>query len=115
MTSTHKRVLLISSFSINMLPAGTISRVEFRPISLDEAQEIAAGIADGDAHIGHADTAAIVGAQLGRPLTANRDTIVFDGDVIALLVAQYTGPRLGKGATELPPGAVIEYWLVTRP
>lgn len=29
------------------------------------------------------------------------------------LVAQYRGPRLPEGATSLPEGAEIEYWLVT--
>jgi len=32
--------------------------------------------------------------------------------VDALLVAQCRGPRLPEGATELPPGAILEFWLV---
>ena len=29
-----------------------------------------------------------------------------------MLVAQYSGPRLPEGATALPAGARIEFWLV---
>lgn len=30
----------------------------------------------------------------------------------AALIGQYIGPRLPEGATELPAGATIEWWLV---
>lgn len=41
----------------------------------------------------------------------NRETMKLDaGDV--LVVAQYVGPRLPEGATELPPNARIEYFTV---
>ena len=61
--------------------------------------------------IGHKDMAELVSKELDWPLPAERKSIKLrDND--ALLVAQYIGPRLPEGATELPEGASIEYWLV---
>ncbi len=61
--------------------------------------------------IGHSDTARVVSRVLGREVAINRQTLVLDeGD--ELYVAQYSGPRLPEGATELPEGAKIEFWRV---
>jgi hypothetical protein len=61
--------------------------------------------------IGHADTAAVMSSMLGRELVADRRSIQLeDGDL--LLVGQYIGPRLPEGATALPDGARIEWWVV---
>jgi len=41
----------------------------------------------------------------------NRETIKLrDGD--NMIVCQYSGPRLREGATQLPPEAQIDYFLV---
>lgn len=61
--------------------------------------------------VGHADTAAVFAAALGRPVTVNRTSIKLGKDE-KLLVGQYIGPRLPEGATTLPDGATIEWWLV---
>jgi hypothetical protein len=69
--------------------------------------------------IGHPDTARIVAGLLGMPecaeewaaIAATRPNVVMGrGD--SLIVAQYVGPRLPAGTTELPPGAAIEFWQV---
>ena len=61
--------------------------------------------------VGHADTAAVFSTVLGRDVPYNRATIkLADGD--HLLVGQYIGPRLPEGATSLPEGATIEWWIV---
>lgn len=98
---------IVNAFSINMLPRERVS-VVFTPISNGEAAAIAAeGL---ESAIGHADTACVVGSLLGIDLSANRvDIKVAPGD--RLLVAQYTGPRLPEGATALPEGAKIEFWV----
>lgn len=56
--------------------------------------------------VGHADTANILGVECHRG-----DLKITENDV--LYVAQYMGPRLPEGATELPEGAVIEFYRVT--
>lgn len=101
---------ITNAFSINMLPREEVVAVLFTPISLDEAREIAAkGL---ESAIGHADTARIVSDLLGVEIPSNRvDIRLQNRDRI--LVAQYSGPRLPEGATTLPEGAKIEFWLVT--
>jgi hypothetical protein len=61
--------------------------------------------------VGHADTAALFTKILGRPVELNRITLKAESGVL-FLVGQYVGPRLPEGVTELPPGAVIEWWIV---
>ena len=62
-------------------------------------------------YMGHADIARIVSAQLGVEIAVNRVNVSLKpGD--NAIVAQYMGPRLQEGATELPDGARIEYFLV---
>lgn len=64
--------------------------------------------------IGHADTAALLSAELGcgeKPYSANRETVLMSpGDV--LYVGQYVGPRLPEGTTALPDGSRIEWYIV---
>lgn len=62
--------------------------------------------------IGHADTARIVSQELDLPIPASRRSIVLHDDD-ELIIAQYTGPRLPEGATKLPDGAFLTWWLVT--
>jgi len=66
--------------------------------------------------IGHQDTSILISkTMLNKKIDANRITIKPDfenGDI--LVVAQYKGERLPEGATELPEGATIEYWYVTK-
>lgn len=62
--------------------------------------------------IGHADTSRIVAGQLEieDPGAKRVNVELTPGDL--LFVAQYSGPRLTEGATELPEGAKIQWWLV---
>jgi len=61
--------------------------------------------------VGHADTAALFSAILSRPVTVNRSSVKLVKDH-RLLVGQYIGPRLPEGATTLPEGARIEWWII---
>lgn len=94
---------VVNAVSINMLPGKCT--VRFTPISIEEAKQLAV-----ESAIGHPSTAAIVSRMLGVSLPPNRIDIKLNpGDRI--LVAQYTGPRLPEGTTELPEGARIEFWI----
>jgi hypothetical protein len=99
---------LLNAFSLNMVvePLGSLL---FREIPLDEARAIlAAGF---ESAVGHADTAAVMADQLGMAVPANRTTIAFHkGD--RAVVGQYKGPRLPEGATTLPAGASIAWYLI---
>lgn len=58
--------------------------------------------------VGHASTAAVFSDTLGIEVPHNRVNVnLTPGD--ALIVGQYTGPRLEEGATTLPEGAVIKW------
>ena len=83
--------------------------VQFEHLTPAGARQLAT---DAISAIGHADTAAVVSGLLGREIEPDRiDIKLAPGD--QMMVAQYTGPRLPEGATMLPKGARVTFWLVT--
>ena len=113
-TNTHqynhlKAFVITNAFSINML--GADSELKFSRLKETEARWIVGNFPHSSA-VGHADTAAVLGAALGTEVPMNRTTLQMERGV-GLLVGQYKGPRLPEGATALPEGASIEWWLVT--
>jgi len=102
---------IANAISLNMLPPDMQSGgIIFRRITVDEAQRLVREAGQVVSAIGHADTARLVSGQLGIELPSDRRTVVL-GDEL-MLIAQYVGPRLPEGATELPQGARIEWFLV---
>ena len=117
---------LVNAFSINMLDLSKDElAVSIRKLTVNEARDLLAP----DGHlapdvaiaIGHIDTARIVGNLLGLPeedinrmveAAQTRPTVKMTTGEKAV-VAQYIGPRLPEGATRLPEGAKIEFFLVT--
>jgi len=98
---------LSNAFSLNMIPADAEElTVHIERIEPDDVPP------DAESVIGHSDTARVVSNILGRDVPANRISItVSPGDV--LYAAQYCGPRLPAGATELPDDATITFYRVT--
>lgn len=92
------------------------------PISLDRARELVSrGGAEIVPAVGHMDTARVIADQLGLPVEKvyARVTVRLKGgfeepyDRLEMaLIGAYTGPRLPEGATKLPEGAAIEWWMV---
>lgn len=84
--------------------------ISIEVVDLAKARSIALeGI---ESAVGHADTAAIFSSELRVPVITNRATVSLKkGDVV--LIGQYRGPRLPEGATILPDGATIQWFLVT--
>lgn len=106
---------IANAFAISMLPTDRITTVSFAgPRTADELKGYLARCAAGEpleSVIGHADTAKLVGEQLGVDLPVNRVNVKLSvGE--HLIVAQYVGPRLPEGTTELPAGARIDYYVV---
>jgi len=94
-------IYLGNAFSMNMVPRSLLQAVRFQPIGEPDTwpDEWVLG-----AHsiVGHADTARLLGVE------CNRQSVLLNrGD--ELIVAQYIGPRLPEGATELPEGARIAW------
>jgi len=101
-------VYLANAFSINMLPR-TCVWVRFERITVEEARQV---LRNGFVSaVGHADTARLFTNLLGIEVVPNRATVaLWPSD--ALIVGQYSGPRLPEGSTTLPEGATIEWWHV---
>ncbi|MEM4360018.1 MAG: DUF1874 domain-containing protein [Candidatus Bilamarchaeaceae archaeon] len=100
---------ILNSISINMLPPGTgACTMKIQAISLEEARSLIS--AKAESYIGHEDLCRIL-KGMGLDVPFNRANFVAkDGDVA--LVVQYRGPRLPEGATRLPAGASLEFYIV---
>ena len=104
-------MIIANALSLNMLPPDTNSGgIIFRRISLSEARLLVHEADSIISAIGHADTARLVGQALSIELPADRRSVQL-GDEYTL-IAQYIGPRLPEGTTELPVGARIEFFAV---
>lgn len=62
--------------------------------------------------VGHGSTANLFSNQLGIPVPMNRVSVKLDHPDLRAIIGQYSGPRLEEGATELPEGASIEWWII---
>lgn len=105
------RIYLCNAFSLNMLsPEALPSLHAITACTVDDfANAARMGAINA---MGHSDTAKIVSAMVGIELGAPRPTVSLKpGDRV--YVAQYIGDRLPPGASELPPGAKIEFRRVT--
>ncbi len=101
---------LCNAFSLSMLPSSMVSaRITVSRLTLDRAREVAVGATQA---IGHESTAAMLSELLGMPVGVSRVSVALrSGD--SVLVAQYVGPRLPEGATQLPDGARVDFILTT--
>lgn len=94
---------IINSYSLNMLAdPDTLFGIQ-RPITKEDIPK------DVISAIGHADTAKVISNELGFEVPANRISVSLKNNETAY-IAQYVGPRLPEGATELPEGACIKYY-----
>jgi hypothetical protein len=112
-------VYICNSFSLSMLDRST-QLAELRagggrsptPISADTARRILDEARSPIlSAVGHAGTAQLFSVLLDHEIAANRISIKLGPDDLAI-IGQYVGPRLPEGATQLPEGATIEWWLV---
>lgn len=103
---------IVNAFSIQMLAtAGAV--LSFKPISLEQAQKMVKTNVFISA-VGHIDTAKVVANMLNATVEMNRISVnLKDNDV--LLVAQLSGGRLPEGATTIPDGMSIQFWVVANP
>lgn len=101
---------LSNAFAISMLD-GRDSQLWIRPISPQTIKRHLSAVPWQSA-MGHADIARLVGLDIGIDVPVNRVSLKL-GPQDYLYVAQYMGPRLPEGTTELPDGSSISYFLVT--
>lgn len=101
---------LLNAFSINMFEVFPAS-LFVKKISLGEVLTLFRTNSM-ESYVGHSETAALFSAQLGGiTIATNRATIHLQKGESAV-VGQYRGPRLPEGATTLPIGATIEWYMV---
>jgi hypothetical protein len=118
------KFLLCNAFSINMMDRMLGGQnVIFIPVAKAAAKALVENHrrrGEFTCAIGHPDTARVVAGLLDQSenvaeewaeVAATRPTVTLDRET-SLIVAQYRGPRLEVGATELPEGASIEFWQV---
>jgi hypothetical protein len=104
-------MIVANAISLNMLPPDcTSGGIIFRRVTADEAQRLVREANEVASAIGHADTARLISQQLGVELPPDRRSVLLGDE--PMLIAQYVGPRLPEGATELPLGARVEFFLV---
>lgn len=98
-----------NAFALSMLDRQGDCRTP-KPISIEEVRD---SLKKNEfvSIVGHADTATILGNMLGVELSFNRVSVKLKDDD-SLIVGQYVGHRLPEGATMLPEGSSIEWWVI---
>jgi len=111
-------VILCNAFSLNMLAGGSCL-LQVSEISLDGAHLLVLAWEDANFDklvftnaVGHPDTASLLSKLIGVRVAPQRATVTLLPNT-KLLVAQYSGPRLPEGATSLPEGASLKFFLVS--
>lgn len=99
---------LTNAFSLSMLPPGSTCQIVAEEISEGKARLLAQ---EATSVVGHVPTAARLSQIFGWNVEVRRINISL-GPNDELLVAQYAGPRLPEGATELPEDPPLRWFFV---
>lgn len=102
------RRFLNNAFSLSMLGPIDRATLHVSRLSLERARAVAR---DAISVVGHSTTRALFKAVLQREVACDRQSIILEPDD-EVVVGQYSGPRLPEGATELPEGAKVDWFLV---
>lgn len=104
-------IKIANAFSIQMLASMEDSiGVGFRKLTPKQVNAMMDG-AGVESYIGDDDTAAVVSDLIGVEVPCNRGFLkLHSGE--SIIVAQITGGRLPEGATTLPDGFNMDFWLV---
>lgn len=112
--NSDPRFIISNAFSLNMLDLNDLVKLWISPVSLEDVRsKVAYEKRRGRfvSAVGHSEIASLLTGLLGTYIPYNRVTVrlrPYDD----LVVAQYIGPRLTEGTTELPPGSTIKFALV---
>lgn len=110
---------LTNSFSLNMLSPKFQGYIKVTPLSLAEAQTELTKDGRLNDHVtsavGHLDTANIMASALGVSDNLHNRLSVSLKQGDSIFVCQYQGQRLPEGATTLPEGASLVWYLVYLP
>lgn len=104
---------VLNAFSLSMLQDCYRATLDIEPTTLRGVQ-FELDLSPPEFFIGHASTHELVARRLGCgtiPPMRRESVKIKNGETV--VIAQYLGPRLPEGATELPEGAKIEFFFVT--
>lgn len=101
------KILISNAFSLKML-SSFAANIRTEELTVPQVKEtLSEGFQSGMGH-----STELVSEILGMDIPMNRtNDKIQDGE--SVLVAQYVGPRLPEGATELPEGATLKFIKVT--
>lgn len=105
-------IYFVNAFSLNMIDIDGPTELQIFPLQKADAIDFLKS-REFTSAVGHKETADILTNELGLNIQHNRMTIKLGKNDITV-VAQYIGPRLEEGATTLPEGAKIQYYLLRR-
>ena len=105
-------MVITNSFSLQML-SGSVNMITTEIVSREDVLELLEKDVSIESYIGHADTANVISNILGISIPMNRGFFKFTGSKETIIVAQLTGGRLPEGATTIPEGMEIKWFLVT--
>ena len=103
-------IKVCNAFSLNML-ATSAANIGVQETTAADAAYLIHKNGGPESCVGHADTAKIFGQQLLTEIPVARVTVQFSHDEF-IVVGQYSGPRLPEGASVLPEGATIKWYVV---
>jgi len=103
------KLIITNAFSLNMVSVPNGALIWKRLGLLEVAALLLAN--DFESAVGHQSTANVFSKEIGIHVACKRTTVEFR-EFSQLVVGQYKGPRLEEGATQLPDGAKIEWFLV---
>lgn len=108
MTTAAKTMFLTNAFSLNMLADPEGANIKVESLDMEDMGFLANKLTSA---IGHQDTANVLSNILNTEIPVNRVNVTLEkGDKV--IVAQFHGARLPEGATTLPEGATIRFWVV---
>lgn len=111
----HDTLYVLNASPLSVFPRHRHILAHWQPMTVNSAIcEIVGHQLEGGAvvsAIGHEDTARVVSTLLKTELAANRISVELqEGN--KMIVAQLSGERLPPGATTLPDGAIIDFYLL---
>jgi len=106
------KIYLLNAFSFNLIDWAETNRakIQVQKLTLEQTKEILEK-ENVVSYVGHKETASILTGLLGREIPCQRATVTLQHWNQAI-IAQYIGPRLPEGTTQLPPGAEIIFLLI---
>lgn len=106
------KIYLANAFSLNMLsPGDSTAHLAVSRVKETAPPLLRALCHDAESVVGHPDTARLFSSLIGMDVPCNRATVTLSpGD--QMIVGQYVGARLPEGATQLPEGARVDWFIV---